>query len=219
MPAIELVVFDWDGTVVDSTLSITDSIREACRDIGIAVPPAEDARWVIGLGLQDALSRVAPNLDADQQLQLTDRFRHHYLSRYESLQMFPGVMEILLRLTKSGIPLAVATGKTRVGLERSFDLTATRHLFQTSRCADESKPKPAPAMVLEICSELGISPSSTLVIGDTTHDIFMAKSAGARALAVGYGAHAADELLSAQPMGCMHSVQELDDWISAWITK
>ncbi len=219
MTSIELVVFDWDGTVVDSTSSITSSIQEACRDIGIAVPRTEDARWVIGLGLQDALSRVAPNLSADQQSQLTERFRHHYLSRYESLEMFPGVMEILLRLTSSGMPLAVATGKTRVGLERSFDLTETRHLFQTSRCADESDPKPAPTMVLEICGEMGISPSSTLVIGDTTHDIFMARSAGAQALAVGYGAHAAEELLSAAPLGCMHSVKELDDWISAWITK
>lgn len=133
------------------------AIQQACSDIGVAIPAAEDARWVIGLGLQDALSRVAPNLSVDQQHQLTERFRHHYLSRYEQLQMFPGMWELLHGLQSSGMPLAVATGKTRVGLDRSFELTQTRHLFATSRCADESEPKPAPKMVLEICAELGVS--------------------------------------------------------------
>jgi phosphoglycolate phosphatase len=219
MMNVDLVVFDWDGTVVDSTPSITLAIQQACSDIGVAIPAAEDARWVIGLGLQDALSRVAPNLTVDQQHQLTERFRHHYLSRYEQLQMFPGMWELLHGLQSSGMPLAVATGKTRVGLDRSFELTQTRHLFATSRCADESEPKPAPKMVLEICAELGISPSSTLVIGDTTHDIFMARAAGASALAVGYGAHAAEELLAAEPLGCMLSVNELENWITQWISK
>lgn len=219
MDSVELVVFDWDGTVVDSTPSIASAIQQSCEDLGLAIPSVDDARWVIGLGLQDALSRVAPNLSAERQGALTDRFRHHYLSRYEQLQMFPGMMQVLTELHGSGMPLAVATGKTRVGLERSFDLTGTRHLFASSRCADESEPKPAPRMVLEICAELGISPSSTLVIGDTTHDIFMAKSAGAEALAVGYGAHATEELLAADPLGCMLSVEELNDWIARWIKK
>jgi phosphoglycolate phosphatase len=133
--------------------------------------------------------------------------------------MFPGMLELLHGLQASGMPLAVATGKTRVGLERSFELTRTRHLFATSRCADESEPKPAPRMVLEICAELGVSPSSTLVIGDTTHDIFMARAAGASALAVGYGAHAAEELRAAEPLGCMLSVNELENWITQWISK
>jgi len=121
-------------------------------------------------------------------------------------------------LKSAGLPLAVATGKSRVGLERAFDATGTRHYFDTSRCADETDPKPAPTMVLEICEELSISPSTALVIGDTTHDIFMAQSAGAAALAVGYGAHNTPDLLQANPLGCMQSVDELQNWIRQWIT-
>jgi phosphoglycolate phosphatase len=216
---VELIIFDWDGTVVDSTPTITQAILNACRDIGIAVPAAQDASWVIGLGLQDALSRIAPNLSVEQQAQLTERFRFHYLSHDKALRPFPGMTSVFDHLKAAGLPLAVATGKSRVGLERAFDATSTRHYFDTSRCADETDPKPAPTMVLEICEELSISPSQALVIGDTTHDILMARSAGAAALAVGYGAHDPKELLDANPLGCMQSVDELQNWISKWITN
>lgn len=216
---VELVIFDWDGTVVDSTPTITRAILNACSDIGIAVPAEQDASWVIGLGLQDALSRIAPNLSAEQQAQLTERFRYHYLAHDKALRPFPGMTSVFDHLKSAGLPLAVATGKSRVGLERAFDSTSTRHYFDTSRCADESDPKPAPTMVLEICDELSISPSAALVIGDTTHDIFMAQSAGAAALAVGYGAHRTDDLLQAKPLGCMQSVDELQNWIAKWITN
>jgi phosphoglycolate phosphatase len=215
----ELVIFDWDGTVVDSTPTIAQAILNACSDIGVQVDDPHSASYVIGLGLQDALSRVAPGLTAAQQQALIDRFRHHYLSRDQSLRPFPGMTEVLETIKNSGLPLAVATGKSRAGLERAFDATGTRHFFEISRCADETDPKPAPTMVFEICEELAIDPSSALVIGDTTHDIFMAKSAGASALAVGYGAHRKEELLEAKPLGLMHSVTELHDWIEQWITK
>ncbi|WVN42628.1 HAD-IA family hydrolase [beta proteobacterium MWH-UniP1] len=216
--AVELVIFDWDGTVVDSTPTITQAILNACRDIGVGVPAEQDASWVIGLGLQDALSRIAPNLSADQQARLTDRFRFHYLSHDKALRPFPGMTAVFDHLKEAGLPLAVATGKSRVGLERAFDATSTRHYFDTSRCADETDPKPAPTMVLEICEELSISPAAALVIGDTTHDILMAQSAGASALAVGYGAHQTQDLLQAKPLGCMQSVTELQNWIRQWIT-
>jgi phosphoglycolate phosphatase len=215
----ELVIFDWDGTVVDSTPTITRAILAACEDIGVPVPNEQDASWVIGLGLKDALSRVAPNLSAEQEQALSERFRHHYLSQDKFLRPFEGLTQVLDDLKTSGLPLAVATGKSRVGLERAFDATGTRHYFETSRCADESDPKPAPTMVFEICETLNISPSAALVIGDTTHDIFMAKSAGAQALAVGYGAHPTRELLSANPVDCVHSVPQLHEWIRQWITK
>lgn len=218
-PACELVIFDWDGTVVDSTPTITQAIRHACRDIGIDVPDAEDASWVIGLGLQDALSRVAPDLSPDQQSRLSDRFRFHYLSQDKNLKTFPGITNIFDDIRLSGLPMAVATGKSRVGLERAFDSTGTRHYFELSRCADETDPKPAPTMVLEICDELSISPERALVIGDTTHDIFMAKSAGAKALAVGYGAHKEEELLKAKPLAYVQSVDQLKEWIRVWITN
>jgi phosphoglycolate phosphatase len=217
--ACELVIFDWDGTVVDSTPTIAQAILNACSDIGVEVRDPHSASYVIGLGLQDALSRVAPGLTAEQQSALVERFRHHYLSRDQSLRPFPGMTEVLGTIKEKGLPLAVATGKSRVGLERAFDATQTRHYFETSRCADETDPKPAPTMVLEICEELCVDPSAVLVIGDTTHDIFMARSAGASALAVGYGAHRKEDLLEANPLGLMHSVTELHDWIEQWITR
>ena len=214
----ELLIFDWDGTVVDSTPTITQAILSACRDVGVDVPDAQEASWVIGLGLQDALSRVAPDLSQSRQAQLVERFRFHYLSQDKFLRPFPGMVEIFEQCRTADIPLAVTTGKSRVGLERAFEATGTRHFFQTSRCADESDPKPAPTMVLEICKELSIEPHAALVIGDTTHDILMAKSAGAPVLAVGYGAHRAEELLAAEPIDCMASVPQLNEWISTWIT-
>lgn len=214
----ELVIFDWDGTVVDSTPTIAQAILNACSDIGVHVKDPESASYVIGLGLQDALSRVAPGLTPPQQQALVDRFRHHYLAHDQSLRPFEGMTKVLQTIKDSGLPLAVATGKSRVGLERAFTATGTRHFFDTSRCADESDPKPAPTMVLEICEELAIDPKAVLVIGDTTHDIFMARSAGASALAVGYGAHRKEELLQANPLALMHSVTELHDWVEQWIT-
>ena len=126
---------------------------------------------------------------------------------------------MLSDLKTQGLPLEVATGKSRAGLERAWDATGTRQYFETSRCADETDPKPAPTMVLEICEELAISPDNVLVIGDTTHDIFMAQSAGADAMAVGYGAHRKEDLLRANPLGCMHSVNELHNWITTWLVK
>jgi phosphoglycolate phosphatase len=214
----ELVIFDWDGTVVDSTPTITLAIQRACEDIGIRTPTERDASYVIGLGLQDALARVAPDLTEQQQSMLTERFRYHYLSRDQALRPFPGMTDIFGHLRDKGLPIAVATGKSRIGLERAFDATQTRHYFDASRCADESDPKPAPTMVLELCDELSVSPEDVLVIGDTTHDILMAHSAGASAMAVGYGAHPESELVRAEPIGCMRNVPELRKWIEQWTT-
>lgn len=214
----ELVIFDWDGTVVDSTQTIAHAICEACRDVDLPVPSLERASYVIGLGLQDALAHIAPGLHPDKQAQLTDRFRFHYLSRDQYLRPFPGMTDLFDHLNDLGVPMAVATGKSRVGLERAFDATDTRHYFQASRCADETEPKPAPAMVFEICEWLLIDPERALVIGDTTHDMFMARSAGAQAVAVTYGAHDLEELKRAEPLHFAHSVQELHDWIKQWTT-
>lgn len=214
----ELVIFDWDGTVVDSTQTIARAICEACRDVDLDVPSLQQASYVIGLGLQDALAHIAPGLKPEQQDRLTERFRFHYLARDQYLQPFPGMTGVFDHLKDRGIPMAVATGKSRMGLERAFDATATRHYFQASRCADETDPKPAPAMVFDICERLLIDPERTLVIGDTTHDMFMARSAGARGLAVTYGAHDLDELQRAEPIHFVHSVNELHDWIRQWTT-
>jgi phosphoglycolate phosphatase len=210
---IDLVVFDWDGTVVDSTLTIAEAIRQSCADLALRVPTLEEASYVIGLGLHDALAHVAPGLTQAQVAALTDRYRHHYLSRDQFLRPFDGIRPLLESIQSAGVPMAVATGKSRAGLERAFDATATRHFFADSRCADESVPKPSPDMLLELCEALDQSPDRVLMIGDTTHDIEMAQAAGAHALAVSYGAHDRARLEAARPLGIMDSVPHLSRWV------
>lgn len=210
---IELVVFDWDGTVVDSTLTIAEAIRQSCADLGLPVPSLTEASYVIGLGLHDALAHVAPGLSADQARALSDRYRHHYLARDQFLTPFAGIRELLERLTAQQMPLAVATGKSRLGLERAFDATQTRHFFVDSRCADESVPKPSPAMLLELCETQGVEPGRVLMIGDTTHDIEMAHAAGAHSVAVSYGAHDRSRLEAVGPLAIMESVPSLSRWV------
>lgn len=211
--APDLIIFDWDGTIVDSTQTIAEAIRQACRDLGLSVPSMDAASYVIGLGLQDALNYVAPGLGPAEAQALSERFRHHYLERDQFLRPFAGMEALLAWIESYGLPMAVATGKSRRGLERAFDATRTRAYFATSRCADESVPKPGPEMVIEICEELLIEPSRVLVVGDTTHDIQMAKAAGAAVVAVGYGAHPAERLLKEEPLALMGSVAQLTRYI------
>jgi phosphoglycolate phosphatase len=215
----DLVIFDWDGTVVDSTMTIAQAIRSACTDIGVAAPPVEKAAYVIGLGLQQALTHIAPGLSPSDQTALSERFRHHYLAQDQFLKPFEGMTDLFDLLHGAAMSMAVATGKSRRGLERALDVTGTRHYFETTRCADESDPKPAPTMVLEICQQLEVEPENTLVIGDTTHDIYMAKSAGANVVAVSYGAHDLQTLQAADPTHTVHSVEELQQWMKKWITS
>ncbi len=213
MKPISLVVFDWDGTVVDSTVTIAQAIQKSCEDLGLQAPSLEASKYVIGLGLQSALAHVAPDLPKERIPELVDRFRNYYLARDQFLRPFEGVIELLTWLYQSGVPLAVATGKSRTGLERALDATATRSYFSATRCADESDPKPSPTMVYELCEELGIDPTNTLVVGDTSHDLEMAASAGASAVAVSYGAHPREHLEAFNPLACLASVPELDLWL------
>ncbi len=213
MKPISLVVFDWDGTVVDSTITIAQAIQKSCEDLGLQAPSLEASKYVIGLGLQSALAHVAPDLPKERIPELVDRFRHYYLARDQFLRPFEGVIELLTWLDQSKVPLAVATGKSRKGLERALDATATRSYFSATRCADESDPKPSPTMVYELCEELGIDPTNTLVVGDTSHDLEMAASAGASAVAVSYGAHPREHLEAFNPLACLASVPELDLWL------
>jgi phosphoglycolate phosphatase len=209
----EVVIFDWDGTLVDSTQTIAQAIRLSCQDLGLAVPSLQDAQYVIGLGLHDALRRVAPDLPAERAPELSLRFRHHYLARDHLLEPFDGIRPLLQDLHAAGVVMTVATGKSRQGLERALDVTRTRELFVYSRCADESVPKPGPEMVLEICAYLDCDPRNALVVGDTTHDIQMAYAAGAQVVAVGYGAHEPEALRRLAPLDCLETVPALDGWL------
>lgn len=209
----ELVVFDWDGTLLDSAGAIVKAIQAACRDLELPVPADAQARHVIGLGLADAMRHAVPDLLPDNYQAMVDRYRYHYLSGDHELTLFAGVPEMLARLHAAGHILAVATGKSRMGLERALDHSGLRPYFLASRCADECHSKPHPQMLEELMAEFAVIPASTVMIGDTSHDLLMARNAGVDALAVTYGAHPHDHLLDHAPLACLHEVGELDDWL------
>lgn len=215
MKRYELIVFDWDGTLMDSAAAIVRSILAACRDLGLPEPPEERARHVIGLGLADALHHAVPELPAERYPQMVERYRYHYLSRDHELVLFDGIEELLGELAAAGHALAVATGKSRVGLDRALMHSGLGAHFQASRCADECFSKPHPQMLEELMAEFGVAPERTLMIGDTSHDIQMAANAGVDALAVTYGAHSHGYLVEQGPLACLHSVPELSAWLKS----
>jgi phosphoglycolate phosphatase len=211
----ELLVFDWDGTLMDSAAAIVEAIQAASRDLGLEPPSDERARHVIGLGLADAMRHAIPNLPEDSYPQMVERYRHHYLSRDHELKLFNGVADLIPELAEAGHMLAVATGKSRLGLNRALKVSGLEPLFHDSRCADECFSKPHPQMLEELMAVFSVEPSQTLMIGDTTHDLMMANNAGVASLAVAYGAHPAEALDSCSPLARLHNVQELREWLKA----
>jgi len=211
----ELVVFDWDGTLLDSAGAIVQAIQAACRDLGHPPPSDDQARHVIGLGLVDALRHAAPDLPPQRYPAMADRYRFHYLGADHRLTLFEGIPEVLAGLQSTGHILAIATGKSRLGLERALDHSGLRALFQASRCADECHSKPHPQMLEELMAEFGVASEATLMIGDTSHDLLMARNAGVAGLAVTYGAHSHDHLLEHSPLACLPTVAELAAWLGA----
>jgi phosphoglycolate phosphatase len=210
----ELVIFDWDGTLMDSTRVIATSLQLACADIGIAVPAERDARFVIGLGLADTFNHVAPGLDEEGRRRLSERYRHHFLAREHEAPLYAGVREMLSELHGSGRRLAVATGKARRGLDRALDMTGLRPWFEATRCADEGFAKPHPGMLLMLMEMTGVDPRRALMVGDTTHDLELAANAGVDAVAVCYGAHGR-KLLDTRPAKARcDSVAELHRWLT-----
>jgi phosphoglycolate phosphatase len=209
----DLVVFDWDGTVVDSTAMIARSIQRAAADLGLVVPSLEQASHVIGLGLHDALAAAVPDLSADRIEAFTDRYRHHYFAVEPEIVLFTGIRELLVQLAETGAVLAVATGKSRRGLDRAFAATGLGMFFSASRCADETHPKPHPAMLLELGGELAVAAQQTVMIGDTTHDLAMARSAGTASIGVTYGAHPRAQLETEGALALVDSVLELHPWL------
>jgi len=210
----ELIVFDWDGTLMDSTGVIAASLQAACRDVGIAVPPERDARFVIGLGLADTFNHVAPGLDEEGKRRVSERYRHHFLAREHEAPLYAGVREMLAELHGRGRRLAVATGKARRGLERALEATGLRPWFEATRCADEGFAKPHPDMLLMLLDITGVEPGRAVMVGDTTHDLELAANAGIDAVAVSYGAHAADLLDTRPAKARCASVAELHRWLT-----
>lgn len=188
-------------------------MQAAFRDLDLPVPEDQAARYVIGLGLQDALSCLDPGLPADRYHEVTARYRHHFLAGDAGINLFPTVPEGLAELEASGYLLAVATGKSRKGLDRALEVTQLGRHFHASRCADEGRPKPHPDMLEVLIDNLEVTPERTLMIGDTTHDLHMARNAGVAAVAVSYGAHPFPELERLEPLACVGSFGSLMEWL------
>ena len=214
MRRFDLVVFDWDGTIIDSVGAVAGAMVAAAHDLGLPVPSMQSARWTIGLGLHDALRHAVPSLPPARLPEYLDRYRVHYLRMDPELQVFAGISEILRGLDASGIPLAVATGKSRVGLNRALAQTGLGPRFIATRCADEGAPKPDPWMLRDLGETLQIAPDRMLMIGDTSHDVDMAHAAGAQSLAVLYGAHDQQSLRQSRPGALVESVGALAAWLA-----
>lgn len=210
----ELLVFDWDGTLMDSAACIAAALQGACRDLGHAVPSERDARYVIGLGLNDALAHVLPDVPSSDYGTVVERYRHHFLLADGGTTLFSGVSEMICELRNAGHLLAIATGKSRRGLDRALETTGLRQFFDATRCADEGHSKPDPGMLYWIMDTLGVSPERTLMIGDTTHDMEMARAAGVARLALAHGAHERAALLEHAPLACLNDCIELKTWLA-----
>jgi phosphoglycolate phosphatase len=211
---VELIVFDWDGTLMDSEGRIVASMQAAFGELGREPPPASAVRDVIGLGLETAMRRL-PGVAPDEPLDaLITHYRHHYLSANRTpTPLFDGAAEMIEALYARGRLLAVATGKSRAGLDQALDQSGLRHRFHATRTAEETFSKPNPAMLFELMDELGVRADATLMVGDTEYDLQMATNAKVRALAVGYGTQPAERLIACAPLACAPSLTVLADWL------
>jgi phosphoglycolate phosphatase len=209
----DLIVFDWDGTLFDSTALIVRCIQNACEDVGAPRPSDLQAAYVIGLGLADALRHVAPGLPPERYPALGARYRHHYVASQHELSLFPGTLDMLHALKVREHRLAVATGKGRRGLDDALAHAQLHGLFDSTRTADETASKPDPRMLVELMDELGVAPERTLMIGDTTHDLQLARNAGTASVAVSFGAHEHDSFAAFAPRHVAHSTRELHEWL------
>ena len=210
----ELIVFDWDGTLMDSRARIVVCMQAGFRSAGFDVPSDEAVAALIGLGLDEVVHRLSPDCSTQQQKTIADAYRTHFFTNTETPScLFEGAVETLEILKDAGLQLAIATGKSRRGLEKDLDDAGVRELFDFSRCADETRSKPHPDMLEEIMDRLGVLAAKTLMVGDTDFDMHMANNAGADALAVSYGVHDRERLLQTQPAGVIDAVSHIPDWL------
>jgi len=211
----DLIAFDWDGTLFDSTAIIVRCIQRAVADVGGTVPTDREASYVIGMALAEALAHAAPDVPRDLYPELGQRYRHHYMAHRNDLSLFEGVLPMLDALRERQHWLAVATGKSRRGLDEVLATVQLRGMFNGSRTADETAGKPDPRMLHELMREFGTEPERTLMIGDTTHDLQMARNAGCASVGVSYGAHEPGGFAVLEPEAVVHSVSELHAWLAA----
>ncbi|WP_295407970.1 HAD-IA family hydrolase [uncultured Thiocystis sp.] len=214
--SFDLIVFDWDGTLMDSEVRIVACLQAAFVDLGLPEPSREAARDIIGLGLEEAMMQLWPTADAILRGALAVQYRRHFLVTDQTASvLFPGARETLDWIAAQGYRLAVATGKSRRGLDQSMAETGLEGFFHATRCADETFSKPNPQMLFELMDELGARPAATLMIGDTEYDMQMARNAGTEALAVSFGVHASERLLAHSPLACLDALDAIPEWLTS----
>ena len=211
----DLIAFDWDGTLYDSTAVIVRCIQRAVVDVGGAMPTDTAAAYVIGMSLAQALARAAPDVPQERYQEVGARYRFHYHQHQDDLSLFDGVLAMLGDLKERGHRIAVATGKSRRGLDEALRSAELLGVFDGSRTADETAGKPHPRMLLELFDEFNVDPQRTLMVGDTTHDLEMARNAGCASVGVSYGAHEPAAFDTLGPLHVAHSVRDLHDWLLA----
>jgi len=209
----DLIVFDWDGTLFDSTALIARCIQAACADVGVPVPSDADASYVIGMNLIEALQHAAPDLPRERYKELGERYRHHYFAKQHEIVLFEGTLPMLRALKARNHWLGIATGKSRRGLDEALHTVQLQGVFDATRTADETASKPNPQMLLELMREFGVDAERTLMIGDTTHDLQLAANAGTAAVGVSYGAHAHESFAGFEARHVAHSVPDLHAWL------
>jgi len=210
----QLIVFDWDGTLMDSEARIVDCMRASIEDLSLPSRSRQQMTEIIGLGLAEALAILYPKGTAAEHQALTERYRYHFVEANQTpTALFPGVKAMLAELSQQGHFLAVATGKGRRGLDRVLEETNTKQYFHATRCADESFSKPHPQMLEEIMDSLGVENKDCLMVGDTEYDLQMANNAGVRSLAVSYGVHDLARLLNCKPLDCVDDIPALRNWL------
>jgi len=211
-----LVVFDWDGTLLNSEARIVECLRTAGAEAGLPALADKTLSNVIGLGLREAITALYPAAAPEDHARFIDRYRHHYLfASRTATPLFEGVRELLGDLRRRGAYLAIATGKGRRGLDQALVDHGFDEVFHTTRCADETFSKPHPQMLLDIMGHLGVEPAETLMVGDTEYDIVMAQNAGVAGVGVSYGVHGRDRLLQLNPLACVDNIAELATWFDA----
>ncbi len=211
----DLIAFDWDGTLFDSTAIIARCIQAAVVDVGGKKPTHKEASFVIGMGLMQALAHAAPDVPKERYSLLGDRYRHHYFAIQHEISLFEGVLPMLADLKTRGHVLTVATGKSRRGLDEALAASILAGTFDASRTADQTAGKPDPLMLRELMAEFDVPRERTLMIGDTTHDLQMALNAGCASVGVSYGAHEPDAFYALNPLYVAHDVTQLHDWLLA----
>ncbi len=211
----KLLVFDWDGTLMDSQREIIQCFQSAAKDLNLESPPDEDIRNIIGIGMEEAICALFPAFSSPQLCaRFKERYRHYYFhAEKEQSQLYAGVYEMLLSLAKHGYFLAVATSKGRRGLNDVLARTELAKIFHTTRCIDEALSKPNPQMLLDILDILGIPANEALMIGDTEYDLQMANNANVDAIGVTCGAHSEDRLWKQQPITCLTETKALYAWL------